>query len=88
MNVRTAFSCNFERDECGFSSSHKWRLSRGAAEKELEPDGFAQPPRGFRRNDQFIYSVVKNLPGGSYGKSLAMLSWSSSFIIFFKLHFL
>ena len=67
-NLKTVFSCNFEQDRCGFTSSFKWRSSRGSEEKELEPDGYTQPPYGFYKGSTFIYSVVKHLPGGLLGK--------------------
>ena len=73
ISLKSVFSCNFESDKCGFTSSHKWSLSKGSAEKELEPDGYMQPPYGYRKGSQFIYSVVKDLPGGSYGKSVVQL---------------
>ena len=72
MNMETVFSCDFEKDDCGFTQFHKWRLSMGSAEKELEPDGYMQPPYGFNKGSRFIYAVVKNMPGGSFGMEVIL----------------
>jgi len=65
INLQTVFSCDFEQNDCRFTSSHKWEVSKGSAEKELEPDGYTQPPYGFSKGSRFIYSVVRNEEGGA-----------------------
>eukprot|EP00794_Sanderia_malayensis_P000324 gene324-956_t len=63
--METVFSCDFERNNCNFTSRKTWKRSRGFFEKKDKLSGFTQPPSGFQKGSFFIYSDIKRLPGGS-----------------------